>query len=120
MENLDTLKNTLRNDRQKMIELQKLLTSVPATAPESGGDGESAKCAALEKWLCAAGFSSSQMKHYDAPDERESTTDSCSGFCHYTHHQWFISLPFMAAIRLKKLKNHPIWALRFFDSKKIL
>ncbi|MBP5283605.1 MAG: M20 family metallo-hydrolase [Treponema sp.] len=73
MENLDTLKNTLRNDRQKMIELQKLLTSVPATAPESGGDGESAKCAALEKWLCAAGFSSSQMKHYDAPDERVSS-----------------------------------------------
>ncbi|WP_407425397.1 M20 family metallo-hydrolase [Treponema sp.] len=70
MKKLDTLKETLADLRPQMIELERVLSSIPAIAPESGGDGESKKCAALEKWLIEAGFSKSQMEHFDAPDKR--------------------------------------------------
>ena len=70
MNTLEKLKETLAGDRQGMIELERVLSSIPAIAPESGGDGESKKCAALEKWLCEAGFDKNQMEHYDAPDSR--------------------------------------------------
>ena len=53
-----------------MVALEALLTSIPAIAPESGGNGESEKCAALEAWLLQAGFSKSQFVHLDAPDTR--------------------------------------------------
>lgn len=53
-----------------VVELETLLTSHPAFAPESGGDGEKEKCDALEKWLVAQGFSPSQIQHFDAPDSR--------------------------------------------------
>ena len=42
--------------RPQIIELQTLLTSIPAIAPEGGGDGESKKCDALEDWLKEKGF----------------------------------------------------------------
>ena len=51
-----------------MVELEKLLTSIPALAPENGGEGEEKKCAALEKWLLSNGIKN--LKHYDAPDSR--------------------------------------------------
>ena len=73
METLETLKTTLNAMRPQMIELERVLSSIPAIAPESGGDGESKKCAALEKWLCEAGFEKSQMQHFDAPDKRVSS-----------------------------------------------
>ena len=73
MTTLETLKQTLAESRNGMIELERVLSSIPAIAPESGGDGESKKCAALEKWLCEAGFSKSQMEHFDAPDKRVSS-----------------------------------------------
>ncbi|WP_294429343.1 M20 family metallo-hydrolase [uncultured Treponema sp.] len=73
MNSIETFKKTLEDDRSRMIELERLLTSIPAIAPESGGDGESKKCAALEKWLCDAGFDESQFSHYDAPDNRVSS-----------------------------------------------
>ena len=73
MNTFDKLKQTLDADRPLMIELERVLSSIPATAPESGGDGESKKCAALEKWLCEAGFSREQMQHFDAPDKRVSS-----------------------------------------------
>ena len=73
MKNLKILKQTLAQMRPEMIELETLLSSIPAIAPESGGDGESEKCAALEKWLYEAGFSENQMEHFDAPDVRVSS-----------------------------------------------
>ncbi|MCX7026483.1 MAG: M20 family metallo-hydrolase [Spirochaetes bacterium] len=39
-----------------MIELESLLTSIPALAPESGGQGELAKAEALEAWLRKRGI----------------------------------------------------------------
>ena len=71
--NLETLKNTLESSRPAMIELERVLSSIPAIAPESGGDGESKKCAALEKWLLDAGFNRNQFAHFDAPDKRVSS-----------------------------------------------
>mgnify|MGYP005847613405 CR=1 FL=1 len=53
-----------------IIELETLLTSYPAIAPESGGDGEWLKVSALEQWLIQHGISS--IEHYDAPDSRVS------------------------------------------------
>ena len=73
MNTFEKLKQTLAADRPLMIELERVLSSIPAIAPESGGDGESKKCAALEKWLCQAGFSHEQMQHFDAPDKRVSS-----------------------------------------------
>ncbi len=49
-------------------ELQALLTARPALAPESGGEGELAKCLALESWLKASGVS--RLERFDAPDPR--------------------------------------------------
>ncbi|MDR3312183.1 MAG: M20 family metallo-hydrolase [Spirochaetaceae bacterium] len=53
---------------EQMVELQRLLTAIPAIAPESGGDGEAKKCRALKKWLAKAGIK--DIVHYDAPDSR--------------------------------------------------
>ncbi len=54
-----------------MVELETLLTAIPALAPESGGDGELKKCEALTAYLKNLGFSS--FERYDAPDNRVST-----------------------------------------------
>lgn len=54
----------------EMADLESLLTRHRALAPENGGDGESEKCAALEKWLIAHGIT--ELEHYDAPDTRVS------------------------------------------------
>ena len=54
-----------------IIGLERLLTSIPAMAPESDGDGELKKCEALEKYLKEAGFSN--FERLDAPDERVSS-----------------------------------------------
>lgn len=58
----------LDNSQKTVIELQTLLTSIPAIAPESGGQGELEKSNALEKWLKERGFST--IEHFDAPDLR--------------------------------------------------
>jgi succinyl-diaminopimelate desuccinylase len=57
--------------RDDVIELQRLLTSIPALAPENDGDGESKKAEALKDYLKKAGFP--EPEHYDAPDERVSS-----------------------------------------------
>ena len=46
----------LNASRKDIVDLEKLLTAVPAVAPEGGGDGETEKCAVLEKWLKENGF----------------------------------------------------------------
>lgn len=59
------------NNKSLFVELESLLTSIPALAPESGGDGELEKCLALESWLKQNGFT--DFKRYDAPDNRVSS-----------------------------------------------
>lgn len=68
----ELLKNylNLSQIRSSMIELQTLLTSIPAVAPESGGEGELKKCEALKDWLLKAGFAENQFERFDAPDSR--------------------------------------------------
>lgn len=64
----DQLKEYIRNNTNLMVELEELLTAIPSLAPENGGDGELAKCAALEEWLKSNGIKN--LKRYDAPDSR--------------------------------------------------
>ena len=66
-----TPKDFLNNSRRDIVSLQTLLTSIPAIAPEGGGDGESKKCDALEAWLKAKGFSN--IERFEAPDSRVSS-----------------------------------------------
>ena len=40
-------KEFLNNSRSEIIALETLLTSIPAIAPEGGGDGETKKCDAF-------------------------------------------------------------------------
>ena len=57
--------------RADIVALQTLLTSIPAIAPEGGGDGESKKCDALEAWLKDNGFEN--IERFEAPDSRVSS-----------------------------------------------
>lgn len=68
MNTLETLMNTIESGRDEMVALQTLLTSIPALAPESNGEGELDKVTALEGWLKAHGITS--LERYDAPDPR--------------------------------------------------
>ncbi len=52
----------------RIIELETLLTSIPALAPENGGQGELDKALALETWLRAQGIS--DIVRMDAHDHR--------------------------------------------------
>lgn len=56
---------------QGIVELEKILTAIPALAPESGGDGELAKAQALEAWLKKNGIV--ELERHDAPDSRVSS-----------------------------------------------
>ncbi|MCQ2592861.1 MAG: M20 family metallo-hydrolase [Treponema sp.] len=60
----------MEDNRQEIIALEKMLTSIPAIAPEGGGDGEAQKAAALENWLKKVGFN--DVQRYEAPDSRVS------------------------------------------------
>ncbi len=51
-----------------MVRLQEILTSMPALAPENGGQGEDEKACALERWLKEYGFT--DVRRYSAPDSR--------------------------------------------------
>lgn len=68
----ESLKKYIESEKSKkqMIELETLLSSIPAVAPESGGEGELKKCEALKKWLLGAGFAENQFERFDAPDGR--------------------------------------------------
>ena len=65
------IRTFMNENRALAIELEKLLTSIKAMAPQNGGDGESEKCAALKKWLFLHGFE--HLEQYDAPDSRVSS-----------------------------------------------
>lgn len=65
------LSTFIAQSKKEMVELQTLLTSYPALAPENGGDGEYEKACALGNWLKKQGFS--DIKRYDAIDERVSS-----------------------------------------------
>ncbi|HOC28663.1 MAG TPA: M20 family metallo-hydrolase [Treponemataceae bacterium] len=71
MKELDTLSAWIQSQVPAMIELQTRLTSIPALAPESGGEGELAKCEDLTLALREMGFS--RFERYDAPDTRVSS-----------------------------------------------
>ena len=73
MSEFDLIKDKIDGYRDEMIELETLLSSIPAIAPESGGDGETKKCAALKEWLLKAGFKESQFSMYEAKDSRVSS-----------------------------------------------
>jgi len=51
-----------------IVELESLLTSIPAIAPESGGKGEVKKAEALVSWLASKGIK--DIERYDSPDSR--------------------------------------------------
>lgn len=51
-----------------IVELESLLTAIPAMAPESGGSGEMKKAEALQAWLKKKGIGN--IERFDAPDER--------------------------------------------------
>lgn len=68
---MTSVKQFLSDKKQEIVDLESLLTSIPAIAPEGGGDGESLKADALEKWLKEKGFT--QIDRYEAPDERVSS-----------------------------------------------
>jgi succinyl-diaminopimelate desuccinylase len=51
-----------------MVELESLLTSIPAIAPESGGQGEMRKAESLIGWLGSKGIH--DIERFDAPDPR--------------------------------------------------
>jgi len=71
MKELDTLSAWIQSQVPAMIELQTRLTSIPALAPESGGEGELAKCEDLTLALREMGFS--RFERYDAPDTHVSS-----------------------------------------------
>ena len=62
------LKEWIAGNTAGMIALENLLTSHPALAPESGGEGELKKVLALETWLKEQGIT--QLERFDAPDSR--------------------------------------------------
>ena len=57
--------------RDDMIELQKVLTAIPAIGPVNGGDGEMLKAQLLKKRLQEMGFT--DFSHFDSPDESVSS-----------------------------------------------
>ena len=71
MEEFDALKDFLESSGKDMVELERLLTSRPALAPESGGDGELEKLSALEDYLKKNGIT--RLERYDAKDSRVSS-----------------------------------------------
>jgi succinyl-diaminopimelate desuccinylase len=60
--------HTIEKMRDEMIELQRLLTGIPAIAPDSEGEGEMEKAKALSAWLVKRGFGGPLW--YNAPDSR--------------------------------------------------
>ena len=67
----DKLSKQIDGYKQSVIDIQKLLVSIPALAPESAGDGEDKKAKALMAYLKKEGFP--EPENYPAPDKRVSS-----------------------------------------------
>ena len=65
---LDTALRRLDSCHEDVVRLQTMLTAHPALGPEHGGQGESAKCSCVAKWLAALGIT--DLTRLDAPDSR--------------------------------------------------
>ena len=68
---LDEIKEYMEKNQGRMVELQKILTAIPAIAPENNGDGESKKAEVLLNWLKNTVFNNIEV--YEAPDNRVSS-----------------------------------------------
>lgn len=71
MENSDKIFQSIDRNQEKIIELQTLLTSKPALAPENDGDGEWEKASALVSWLSKNNVT--RIEWFNAPDTRVSS-----------------------------------------------
>ncbi|MFI3257144.1 MAG: M20 family metallo-hydrolase [Spirochaetales bacterium] len=67
----ETVISFLEQSKKAVVELQTVLTAVPAIAPENDGDGELKKCLVLEEWLKNNGIT--HLERFDAPDSRVSS-----------------------------------------------
>lgn len=101
MKNMKTEEQFFENNKQRIIELQKLLTAIPAIAPEGGGDGETKKCDALEKWLKENGFTN--IERFSSPDSRVSSGERPS---------LIVTIP--GKIQ-EKYDNQRIWVMTHLD-----
>ncbi len=63
-------KEFLNSQIENIVELETMLTSHIAIAPEGNGNGEVEKCNALEQWLRQNGFEN--IERFEAPDSRVS------------------------------------------------
>ena len=54
--------------KETFVELESLLSSIPAISPLSGGEGEYKKVHALEAWLRSQGYT--DFQYIEAPDEK--------------------------------------------------
>jgi len=70
MDPLEELRKTINGKRDRMIELQRVLTAVPALGPQNGGDGEWEKAQVLISWLERLGLG--PWENVPAPDSRVS------------------------------------------------
>jgi len=68
MNEIERVFREIEAGRSRMIELQSRLCAVPAIAPQSGGQGESAKAEVLVRWLTGGPFSAIEV--FEAPDHR--------------------------------------------------
>ncbi|HUV06476.1 MAG TPA: M20 family metallo-hydrolase, partial [Spirochaetia bacterium] len=68
MSDLERLNRRIEANRDRMVELQRVLNRIPAIAPESGGKGESEKARTLVDHLRRLGIE--DIKALNAPDER--------------------------------------------------
>ncbi|MCL2480508.1 MAG: M20 family metallo-hydrolase [Spirochaetaceae bacterium] len=68
MQEKKLIKKYIVSAREEIIEFQRLLTSIPAISPDSGGKGELAKAKALENWLESKKMG--KVNWYNAEDTR--------------------------------------------------
>ena len=71
MQDFKKVKDFVEGLKDEAIRIEELLTSIPAMAPESDGDGEEKKAIALEEYLVSLGFP--KPEYFYAPDERVSS-----------------------------------------------
>jgi succinyl-diaminopimelate desuccinylase len=68
MSAIETVFARIDGAEARALELETLLTAIPAIAPESGGTGEMLKAEALEAWLRARGVT--EIERHHSPDAR--------------------------------------------------